>query len=236
MTMDREAEAEKNDQSIDMRPTSAGGQGARPFLDIENQEAAAPMSPRSRSRRRMVSYQNQDVEGPRDATAAAGALEFEAPGGGSGAGDGAGEGSGSGMASPHVQFLTPAHQPEIGMGTSGKRAYVDGIAVPFRLKQEGAETASMMTLNSEHSQQPQSPRASTTRPMSTAEAVGGAEGGRKSVGDGTGDGNNNGNGNGNGIGNYNGNKGKAVDVAERPGLETFETAAESLPTIKRPGV
>lgn len=208
--MDREAEAEKNDQDIDMRPTSSGGQGARPFLDIENQETAAPMSPRSRSRRRMVSYQNQDVEGGDNDNAPA--LEFEeAP---------ADE---TGMASPHVQFLTPDHQPEIGIGTSGKRAYVDGIAVPFRLKREGTETASMMTLNSEHSQL-QSPRASTTRPMSssTTEAVGGAESGAK--GDSSGHGN----------GNHNESEGTTKGAVERPGLETFETAAENLPTIKGP--
>lgn len=212
MTMDREAEAEKNDKEIDMRPTSSGGQGARPFLDIENQETAAPMSPRSRSRRRMVSYQNQDVEG--DSENAAG-LEFEEP-----------SVEGTGAASPHVQFLTPGHQPEIGIGTSGKRAYVDGIAVPFRLKKEGAEDASMMTLNSENSQALQSPRASTTRPLSsgTAEAVGVVEGGAGRLGEE----------NVNGNGNHNGSEGEVKDAAERPGLETFKTAAEHLPTIKAP--
>lgn len=210
MTMDREAEAEKNDKGVDMRPASSGGQGARPFLDIENQEAAAPMSPRSRSRTRKVSYQNQDLEGDGEATTG---LEFEKP-----------PAEGDDTASPHVQFLTPGHQPEIGIGTSGKRAYVDGIAVPFRLKKEGAETASMMTLNSENSQALQSPRASTTRPMSssTFEAVAGVEGGVKASDASNGDGN----------GNRNEIEGKAKDVAERPGLETFETAAENLPTIK----
>lgn len=214
MTMDREAEAEKNDKEIDVRPASSGGQGARPFLDIENQETAAPMSPRSRSRRRMVSYQNQDAESNGEGTPG---LEFEKP-----------PAEGEGTATPHVQFLSPDHQPEIGIGTSGKRAYVDGIAVPFRLKKEGAETASMMTLNSENSQALQSPRASTTRPMSssTVEAVGGMGNGAMDLGES----------NSNGNGNHNDSKeGKAKDVEERPGLETFETAAENLPTIKGAG-
>lgn len=215
MTMDREAEAEKNDQEIDKRPTTSGGQGARPFLDIENQETAAPTSPGSRSRRRMVSYQNQDHEGGDDN---ASGLEFEQP-----------SAEGTGMALPQVQSLTPDHQSEIGIGTSGKRAYVDGIAVPFRLKEkEGAETASMMTLNSEHSQALQSPRESTTRPMSssTAEAVGGVEGGLNGSGEGNGDGN------GNGNAHHTGLDGETEDVAERPGLGTLKTAAEHLPTIK----
>lgn len=213
--MDREAEAEKNDKDIDMRPASSGGQGARPFLDIENQETAAPMSPRSRSRRRKVSYQNQDIEDEGESTSG---LEFEKS-----------PADGDGTTSPHVQFLTPGnHQPEIGIGTSGKRAYVDGIAVPFRLKKEGTDTASMMTLNSENSQALQSPRASTTRPMSssTSEAVAASDSGAKDLAG------SNGNGNSNGNDNHNEIEGKAKDVAERPGLETFETAAENLPTIK----
>lgn len=207
MTMDREEEAEKNDQKIDMRPTSSGGQGARPFLDIENQEAAAPTSPRARSRRRMVSYQNQDIEGHGDNAAG---LEFEEP-----------TAEGTGAQPPHVQFLTPGPQPEIGIGTSGKRAYVDGIAVPFRLKKEGAEDASMMTLNSENSQPLQSPIASTTRPLSssTAEANGGVETGKE---------------NGNSGDKHNGSDVEVKDGAERPGLETFKTAAEHLPTLKTP--
>lgn len=215
MTMNREAEAEKNDQDVEMGPTSPGGHGARSFADIENQEVAAPTSPRVRSRRRMVSYQNQDIGEDNNP-----GLEFE---------EVPAEGTEAPM--PHVQLLTPDHQPEIGIGTSGKRAYVDGIAVPFRLKKEGAETASMMTLNSEHSQPLQSPRTSTTRPMSssTGEVLGGVEGLDEN--------------NGHEI--KNGDGGKATDAAERslgtpsterPGLETFETAAESLPTTNRPGV
>lgn len=214
MTMDREEEAEKNDQKIDMRPTSSGGQGARPFLDIENQKAAAPMSPRTRSRRRMVSYQNQDIEGDHENTAG---LEFEEP-----------TAEGTGAQSPHIQFLTPGPQPAIGIGTSGKRAYVDGIAVPFRLKKEGAEDASMMTLNSENSQPLQSPRASTARPLSssTAEAVGVVEGATSPL--------EKYNGHGGGDDNLNGSGDEEKDGAERPGLETFKTAAEHLPILKKP--
>lgn len=101
-----------------------------------------------------------------------GAIEFEEPeqpeqppptaqlptltSSGGGDGDGAGE---------------HHHQPEIGLGTTGQRAYVDGIAVPFRLKKQdgegGGDAASMVTLNSEHSQLPQSPRVSMGAPPGT---------------------------------------------------------------------
>lgn len=151
------------------------GADARPFADIENQDAAAPVSPQSRSRRRLVSYEHQDVE-----TALTPALEFEeAVDDGSSA-----AGRAAAPTSPLAgQFLAPSgaaqhHQPEIGLGSSGKRAYVDGIAVPFRLKQDGgaaADSASMMTLNSEHSQWPQSPRVSAYFEAPGGAGVGGEE-------------------------------------------------------------
>lgn len=172
MTMDREMEADRADRTIEVRPSSAvEGLGARSFGEIERQGTVAPASPlasppaqdpdRSRSRRRRVTYQMQD-EDVDENTPAAELLAHRQQQEGSGAA------AAAAMDTP--QLLTPGYQPEVGTGSTGKRAYVDGIAVPFSLKKE-AETASMMTLTSDVSQGPQSPRASTTsRPMSSTTA------------------------------------------------------------------
>lgn len=144
MTMNREMVADKADRAVETRPATGGdGSGARPFSEIEGQDAVAPTSPTS-PRRRKVTYQGQNEvkdEEAEDSNDAA-AVDKDAP-----------------------QLLTP------GVGGSGKRAYVGGIAVPFSLKKE-AETASMMTLTGSISQGPQSPRASTSIPMSPAMAEG----------------------------------------------------------------
>lgn len=245
MTMNREEQADKNEQSVEMATaTGAAGHGARPFADIETQRTSAPNSPRggdntSRSRRRIVTYEQQDENGnseeEAEVAAAASAIATE------------------------QQLLTPGyqpqqHQPEVGIGTTGKRPYVDGIAVPFSLKKE-AETASMMTLMSNG---PASPRASTTsRPMSPLTASEGGivycNGDRKdketeegnssmfnvdseklSIGDVS---SLEGKGKGNGEGVAIGRGGEPALAAEgsagRPDLETFVTAAEALPTARR---
>lgn len=139
MTMDREAEADKMEKGAEMRPsTPTEGEGARSFADIERQSAAPPTSPptspggRSRSRRRMVSYEGQTDEGEAVEENAS-AAELAA--------------SRDGAASP--QFLSPQF-------SGSKRPYVSGIAVPFSLKKE-AETASMRTLASNISGGPISP-------------------------------------------------------------------------------
>lgn len=166
MTMDREIEADKSDKAAEVRPaTVADGAGARSFGDIAQQDVVAPTSPpqtgdRSRSRRRMVTYDRQDEGGDGD-------VEDRATNDGEAV---ASASRGSGHDSNTPQFLTPGYGHEVGVGSTGKRAYVDGIAVPFSIKKE-AETASMMTLNSSMSQcGPLSPRASTSRPMSPATA------------------------------------------------------------------
>lgn len=144
MTMNREIEADKTDRAIETRPATGGdGSGARSFGDIERQHAVAPSSPTS-PRRRKVAYEGQN-------DAKEGGEEDES------------DGAPAGKETP--QLLTP------GVGGTGKRVYVGGIAVPFSLKKE-AETASMMTLTSNFSQGPQSPRASTSMPMSPATADG----------------------------------------------------------------
>lgn len=231
MTMDREVRADRNDQNVEVTAaTGVSGDGARSFADIEGQgtaaETASPTSPRSRSRRRRVTYEGQDEpdnsEGvqqeQQDAQTATAA------------------GTGQQLLTPEYH---PPHQPEVGIGVTGKRPYVDGIAVPFSLKKE-AETASMMTLMSG----PATPRASTSRPMSPAatESLGegivlhsdGKEGEPKES-------------NGNPVTNghhetMEKEEGNEKDVVvepptplERPGLETFVTAVEALPTVKGTG-
>lgn len=166
MTMDREIEADKSDKAAEVRPaTAADGAGARSFGDIAQQDVVAPTSPpktgdRSRSRRRMVTYDRQDEGG--DGEVEDRAVDDEAAM--------VSAAGGNGYDNNTPQFLTPGYGHEVGVGSTGKRAYVDGIAVPFSIKKE-AETASMMTLNSSMSQcGPLSPRASTSRPMSPATA------------------------------------------------------------------
>ncbi|KUI53122.1 hypothetical protein VP1G_00379 [Cytospora mali] len=225
VTMQREEKADKEgDKSVEVSAaTGEEGQGARSYGDIERQPTAAPVSPpgkaRSRSRRVSVRDQRQtevgdDVdENTTVAELLAKRKEKEAE-------------------SQPPQHLAPTHTPEVGIGTTGKRPYVDGIAVPFSIKKE-AETASMMTLTSNISQGPGSPGLMPPRTMSPSLGMGrdsGEMSGR--ISDVNGD--------------HDEHAGKDAVPAfvggatpdfetpamERPGLETFSTAAENLPTSK----
>lgn len=256
MTMNREEKADREDQGVEMMgATGAGteGEGARSFADLERQgtaAAAAAASPtsarngRSRSRRRQVTYERQDEnnENGEDqenvAAAATGGQQEQ-------------------FLSPGYHPPPPQHNqpdPEVGIGTTGKRPYVDGIAVPFSLKKE-AETASMMTLTSTLSLGQgglASPRLSTTsRPMSPADRESGeavvSNGDRDEEGKAETSPNANhetsdevaGDGKGKGKDKEGAetavvqDPAAAATPAERPGLETFVTAAEGLPTVQR---
>ncbi|KAF3761332.1 hypothetical protein M406DRAFT_236462, partial [Cryphonectria parasitica EP155] len=150
MTMNREIQAEKDNQGIDFSPTlPSDGQGARPFAEIEAQRTTAPHSPKDQSRsrrpsrRRRVTYEGQDEEGAvDDVDENTTVAELLAKHGGDDPDAAEREPS---------QHLSPSYQPGVGVGSTGKRPYVDGIAVPFSLKKE-AETASMLTLTSHLSQ------------------------------------------------------------------------------------
>lgn len=223
MTMNRE---EKADRDVDMlAATGAEGEGARSFADIERQgvAVASPTSPsggdnRGRSRRRRVTYERQDENGSgrsqEDVTTAA-------------------------AATATTTSTTP--EPEIGIGTTGKRAYVDGIAVPFSLNKE-AETASMMTLTSNMSLLLHSPRVSTNTPRSPMSPVttGTEEVGQQEEED-TKSNNANNNHKEDEDADADADKGKGKETKtqtpplERPGLDTFVTAAEVLPTIANGG-
>lgn len=126
LTMHREIRAEKDNQGIEFKEASAlEGQGARTFGDIESQQPATPNSPpRSRghsrrpSRKRRVTYEGQDQVFDENTTVA----EILAKDETSGAPD-----------TTSNQLLSPGYQPGIGIGSTGKRPYVDGVAVPFSL-------------------------------------------------------------------------------------------------------
>lgn len=238
MTMDREEKAERDGpEGVEFTAATAeGGEGARSFGEIERQGTAAPnsppgshrslMSPRSRSRRVTVRDERQteaadDVdENTSVAELLANREEKEAT-------------------KPVPLLLTPDHDPEVAIGSTGKRPYVDGIAVPFSIKKE-ADTASMMTLTSYMTQGggPASPRLSSSRPMTpntladrTSKDLSELEKRNSSVN-----------------GDHDLHAGQDVVPAhvdgvtpasqapamERPPLETFSTAAEELPKVKVP--
>lgn len=236
MTMDREEKAEKDgaDGVEFTAATAAEGEGARSYSEIERQGTAAPssppprspMSPRSRSRRVTVrdERQTEEADDVDENTSVAQLLanreEKEAK-------------------KPVPLLLTPDYTPEVGTGTTGKRPYVDGIAVPFSIKKE-ADTASMMTLTSYMTQGggPASPRLSSSRPMTpntladrTSKDLSELEKRNSSIN-----------------GDHDEHAGKDVVPAhvdgatptaqtpamERPPLETFRTAAEELPKVKEP--
>lgn len=103
-------------------------------------------------------------------------------------------------------FLSPEYVPDTGV--TGKRPIIDGIAIPFSIKKE-AETASMITLNSGKADG----TVDSQRPMSavTANEVDAARTEETGAGDAQPDG---------------------PPAVERPGVETFVTAAEDLPRVK----
>jgi hypothetical protein len=145
MTVVREAQADRGSEI--KTATADEGRGARPFTEIEKQEAAPRtiQQSRSRSRRRTVTDLNQ-ADHDHDHDHVHGHdhdhdHDHEMP-----AFDGG--------------HLSPDHALDVGV--TGKRPKIDGIAMPFSIKKE-ADTASMITLTSvmvDPSRQP------TPRPMS----------------------------------------------------------------------
>lgn len=129
-TVEREKKATV--QPLTRAATTAEGEGARSFADIEQQDRAPvkPGRPRSQSHRRMVTDENQTgsqaiAENMPVSHLIEQRKEQEA-------------------AKPSL--LSPDYAPETGV--AGKRPFLDGIALPFSLN-KNAETASMMTLQSD---------------------------------------------------------------------------------------
>jgi len=194
-TVVREQEADKEPEV--KTATAAEGSGARAFTDIEAQRAPAPVAPdqsRSRSRRRLVRDEHQaDGEGDVDENTSVAELiairkETKKP--------------------PTSDFLSPEHALDVGV--TGKRPYVDGIAVPFSLNKE-AETASMVTLQSEMpASQVPTPRPMSPQGIDEPEEEAVEKGKEKAV-----------------VDDDTTKPGEAI----RPTIETFVTAAEELPTV-----
>lgn len=114
------------------------------------------------------------------------------------------------------KLLSPDYVPDTGV--TGKRPKVDGIAVPFSLRKE-ADTASMITLNSKQTvtPRPMSPATIDSKelehgPEAPAEAGPGAAA-EEAASDGR------------------LTPGFVTPALERPGLDTFVTAAEDLPKV-----
>lgn len=147
MTMDREEKADKEGDPIETTvPTAEEGQGARPYGDIKRQTTLPPTSPTSKPklRSRRVSVRDERQTGGHDGDHDNTTVNEHLAGTGE---EESGEESSSQAVAPGY-----AHTPEVGIGCTGKRPYVDGIAVPFSIRKREAETASMMTLTSNMSQ------------------------------------------------------------------------------------
>ncbi|KAK3941646.1 monoterpene epsilon-lactone hydrolase [Diplogelasinospora grovesii] len=187
MTMDREKEADKAPET--RTASSAHGQGARHFSDLQNQEqresssraadlTKPPISRNRSSHRRLVRDESQTGEsGSTDAKKDTPldtllALRRE------------GEGEEPSQSSEMLSPLT---------GATGKRPIIDGISMPFTLGKE-ADTASMMTLTSMMDQNQDPARLPTPNPASPHPPTPGS-----------------------------------WSFFDRPGMERFFTAEESLP-------
>ena len=132
MTVTREQEADKNPEV--KTATAEEGSGARTFDDLEKQKAsvaARSQESRSRSRRRTVTDERQTEGGVAGNNASF--ADFLAA-----KQAGEAEGSTRGLPTPNSALVT---------GVTGKRAFLEGIAMPFSLDKK-ADTASMMTLDS----------------------------------------------------------------------------------------
>ncbi|KAL7907160.1 hypothetical protein GGI35DRAFT_80300 [Trichoderma velutinum] len=110
----------------------------------------------------------------------------------------------------HDGLLSPDYSPDTGV--AGKRPFLDGIALPFSIKND-AETASMITLNSQMTpgSRPMSPSPGPA-PVSVADSKTDLVEEKSAV---------------NGVTEDN----EKVE-AQRPGIETFVTAQEDLPQVK----
>lgn len=185
-TMQRERQAGRADEAPEtIAVTTSEGEGARPFSDIEYQAPLATPDggARSRSRRRLVVDENQTEGGVDENTSVAELIAKRK--------------QKERSSSPFLNV------PET--GASGKRPFIEGIAMPFTLKKE-ADTASMMTLNSGMSPAPSSRPMSPRDSMSDVLSLKTTEAPAKE-------------------------KETSEAQAQRPGLDSFVTADEGVPQV-----
>lgn len=190
-TVERERLARRGEQEPETTAvTPSEADGAWPFSDIESQvPVATPGSlatpderVRSRSRQRLVVDENQTGDGSADENSSMAELLARRE---------RNEKSSQLLGVPDT-------------GATGKRPFVDGIAMPFSLKKE-ADTASMLTLNSAMSPGP-------SRPMSPADSRSDLLSLNSTEGQ---------------------TRGKDASTAQtqRPALESFVTADEDVPKV-----
>ncbi|KAK5995021.1 AB hydrolase superfamily protein C4A8.06c [Cladobotryum mycophilum] len=160
--------------------TAAEGSGARSHSEIKNQSPARPMS-----RSKMVHDENQTGDDADESTPVAHLLAMRRE-----------------REASHAGLLSPDYSPETGV--AGKRPFLDGIALPFTLRNEAA-TASMVTLYSDTGptgSRPPSP--SGFGPALTVRSP-----------------------------DEEGETTQVDNDAQRPPMETFLTAKEELPQVSR---
>ncbi|OHW98566.1 lipase esterase family protein [Colletotrichum incanum] len=161
-TMGREKKADSDAKTPVSQVSPRGGEGARSFEDVENQEPVSVGSPGSK--RRMVVDENQtsqasdsQVEDSQNTaveeTPVAALIEMRKEQ------EKQNEEAASAAGRPSPDFVP-------GTGVAGKRPFLDGIALPFSLGKKDAETASMLTLMSGGDSRPISPMP----PISRADA------------------------------------------------------------------
>lgn len=208
MTVERQQKADEEPETRVATP--ADGQGARSLSEIEAEKPPKlPSRPRNRSHRRTVVDENQTgsqhiIEYTPVSQLLGLRREQEAG---------------------NHNLLSPDYMPETGV--AGKRPFIDGIALPFSLGKE-ADTASMMTLQSDSTTFPSSRPMSPSMMSENSVRLTGDDGGTREEGQGRGvtepvqDG-----------GAKEEGCGMTATTADRPGLDTFVTAAEDLPQLKK---
>ncbi|GKT46547.1 AB hydrolase superfamily protein [Colletotrichum spaethianum] len=160
-TMGREKKGGSDAKTNFSQVSPRGGEGARSFEDVENQEPVPVESPGTT--RRVVMDENQTLQASdsqveeslttaAEETPVAALIEMRKEQ------EKQNEEAASAAGHQDPDFVA-------GTGVAGKRPFLDGIALPFSLGKKDAETASMMTLMSGGDSRPISPMP----PMSRAE-------------------------------------------------------------------
>ncbi|KZL78109.1 lipase esterase family protein [Colletotrichum tofieldiae] len=158
-TMGRGKKADSDAKTSAAQVSPRGGEGARSFEDVENQEPVPVESPGSK--RRVVMDENQtsqasdsQVEDSQttavEDTPVAALIEMRKE-----------QEKQNEEAASAAGRSSPDFVP--GTGVVGKRPFLDGIALPFSLGKKDAETASMMTLMSGGDSRPISPMPPVSR-------------------------------------------------------------------------
>ncbi|KAK1994208.1 alpha/beta-hydrolase [Colletotrichum falcatum] len=156
-TMGREKKADSNAKMSASQVSPSGGEGARSFQDVENQEPVPPAS--VGGKRDVDENQTSQASGSQvedsqttatDETPVAALIEMRKE-----------QEKQNEEAASAAGLLTHDFVP--GTGVAGKRPFLDGIALPFSLGKKDADTASMMTLMSGGDSRPISPMPPVSR-------------------------------------------------------------------------